>query len=104
TLLLADDSATIQRVIELTFSGEDIKVLTVGDGEQAIARIPIDHPDIILADIGMPKRDGYDVAAFVKGRADLKHIPVLLLAGAFEPVDQLRADRVGCDGVLVKPF
>ena len=103
-LLLADDSVTIQRVVELTFSGEDVKVVTVGDGEQAIARIPIELPDIVLADIGMPKRSGYDVAAFVKGRADLSHIPVLLLAGAFEPVDENRARQVHSDGVLVKPF
>ena len=103
-LLLADDSVTIQRVIELTFSGEDIQVIAVNDGEQAIARIPVEHPDIVLADIGMPKKGGYDVAAFVKGRADLEHIPVLLLAGAFEPVDQARAEQVRCDGVLIKPF
>jgi CheY-like chemotaxis protein len=103
-LLLADDSVTIQRVVELTFSGEDVQVVTVGDGEQAIARIPIELPDIVLADIGMPKRSGYDVAAFVKGRADLSHIPVLLLAGAFEPVDENRAQQVHSDGVLVKPF
>jgi CheY-like chemotaxis protein len=103
-LLLADDSVTIQRVVELTFSGEDIQVITVGDGEQAIARIPVERPDIVLADIGMPKRSGYDVAAFVKGRPDLCHIPVLLLAGAFEPVDDARAQQVKCDGVLVKPF
>jgi len=103
-LLLADDSVTIQRVIELTFSGEDIEVVAVNDGEQAIARIPAEHPDIVLADIGMPKKGGYDVAAFVKGRADLEHIPVLLLAGAFEPVDQARAEQVRCDGVLIKPF
>jgi DNA-binding response OmpR family regulator len=103
-LLLADDSVTIQRVVELTFSGEDVQVITVGDGEQAIARIPVERPDIVLADIGMPKRSGYDVAAFVKGRADLSHIPVLLLAGAFEPVDDVRAQQVKCDGVLVKPF
>jgi CheY-like chemotaxis protein len=103
-LLLADDSVTIQRVVELTFSGEDVQVVTVGDGEQAIARIPVERPDIILADIGMPKRSGYDVAAFVKGRPDLSHIPVLLLAGAFEPVDDARAQQVKCDGVLVKPF
>ena len=70
-LLLADDSVTIQRVVELTFSGEDVQVVTVGDGEQAIARIPIERPDIVLADIGMPKRSGYDVSAFVKGRPDL---------------------------------
>jgi CheY-like chemotaxis protein len=103
-LLLADDSVTIQRVVELTFSGEDVQVVTCGDGEQAIARIPIERPDIVLADIGMPKRSGYDVAAFVKGRPDLAHIPVLLLAGAFEPVDDARAQQVKCDGVLVKPF
>ncbi len=103
-LLLADDSVTIQRVVELTFSGEDVQVVTVGDGEQAIARIPIELPDIVLADIGMPKRSGYDVAAFVKGRSDLSHIPVLLLAGAFEPVDENRAQQVHSDGVLVKPF
>jgi CheY-like chemotaxis protein len=103
-LLLADDSVTIQRVIELTFAGEDVQVVAVNDGEQAIARIPIERPDIVLADIGMPKKGGYDVAAFVKGRADLEHIPVLLLAGAFEPVDQARAEQVRCDGVLIKPF
>jgi CheY-like chemotaxis protein len=103
-LLLADDSVTIQRVVELTFSGEDVQVVTVGDGEQAMARIPIERPDIVLADIGMPKRSGYDVSAFVKGRPDLAHIPVLLLAGAFEPVDEARAQQVHCDGVLVKPF
>ncbi len=103
-LLLADDSVTIQRVIELTFSGEDVDVLAVSDGEQAIARIPVERPDIVLADIGMPKRNGYDVAAFIKGDPTLEHIPVLLLAGAFEPVDDARAAEVGCDGVLVKPF
>ena len=103
-LLLADDSVTIQRVIELTFSGEDVDVLAVSDGEQAIARISADRPDIVLADIGMPKRNGYDVAEFIKSDPALRHIPVLLLAGAFEPVDDARAAQVGCDGVLVKPF
>jgi len=103
-LLLADDSVTIQRVIELTFSGEDVQVLTASDGEEAVTRITADKPDIVLADIGMPKRSGYDVSAFVKGKPELSHIPVLLLAGAFEPVDDARAKEVQCDGVLVKPF
>ena len=103
-LLLADDSVTIQRVIELTFSGEDVQVLTASDGEEAVTRITADKPDIVLADIGMPKRSGYDVSAFVKGKPELSHIPVLLLAGAFEPVDDAKAKEVQCDGVLVKPF
>src|SRR5436853_3626170 len=103
-LLLADDSVTIQRVIELTFSGEDVQVLTAGDGEEAIARISKDKPDIILADIGMPKRSGYEVSAFVKNNPETENIPVLLLAGAFEPVDDAKAKEAKCDGVLVKPF
>jgi CheY-like chemotaxis protein len=103
-LLLADDSVTIQRVIELTFADEDVQVIAVGDGRKAIERIEADRPDIVLADVGMPERDGYEVAAFVKNTAHLAHIPVLLLTGAFEPVDEQRASAVGCDGVLAKPF
>jgi len=103
-LLLADDSVTIQRVIELTFADEDVQVRAVGDGMKAIASIQAERPDIVLADVGMPERDGYEVAAFIKGNPQLADIPVLLLTGAFEPVDETRARAVGCDGVLVKPF
>ena len=103
-LLLADDSITIQRVIELTFADEDVQVIAVGNGQEAMDRVQRDRPDIILADVGMPERNGYEVAAFVKGNPATAHIPVVLLAGAFEPVDEGRARSAGCDGVLVKPF
>lgn len=103
-LLLADDSVTIQRVIALTFADEDVDVIAVGDGEQAIARVQTDRPDIVLADVGMPKRSGYDVAAFIKSHAALSHIPVLLLTSAFERIDEERLRQAGCEGVLVKPF
>jgi CheY-like chemotaxis protein len=104
TLLLADDSVTIQRVIELTFADEDVQVMAVSDGEQAIAAVDQRTPDIVLADVGMPGRDGYEVAQHIKNTPRLAHIPVVLLTGAFEPIDQARADAVGCDGVLAKPF
>lgn len=104
TLLLADDSVTIQRVIELTFADEDIRVVTVGDGDQAIARLEEQPPDIVLADVAMPGKSGYEVASYIKRSDRLAHIPVLLLTGAFEPVDQRRAAEAGCDGVLAKPF
>jgi CheY-like chemotaxis protein len=103
-LLLADDSVTIQRVIELTFAEEDVTVTAVSDGQQAIDLIQAAPPDIVLADVGMPKRDGYEVAAFIKNDPALEHIPVLLLTGAFEPIDDERAQAVRCDGVLAKPF
>ena len=103
-LLLADDSVTIQRVIELTFADENVQVIAVGDGQQAIDRVKADRPDIVLADIGMPERDGYEVASFIKSTPEFSHIPVLLLTGAFEPVDEERSRAAGADGVLVKPF
>jgi DNA-binding response OmpR family regulator len=103
-LLLADESITTRRVIELTFANENVDVIAVSDGEQAIRRIPVEKPDIVLADIGMPKRSGYEVAAFVKQHAELSHVPVVLLAGAFEPVDEARARHVRSDAILVKPF
>lgn len=102
TLLLADESVTIQRVIELTFSDGDVRVIAVGDGESAIARFDEDRPDIVLVDVGMSGVDGYQVAAHVKSASN--QIPVLLLTGAFEPIDEDKARATGCDGVLVKPF
>jgi CheY-like chemotaxis protein len=104
TLLLADDSVTIQRVIELTFADEDIDVVAVSDGEQAIARLDTVPPDIVLVDVGMPGKTGYEVAAYVKRSPQLSHIPVVLLTGAFEAIDPAKAAGAGCDGVLAKPF
>ena len=104
TLLLADDSVTIQRVIELTFANEDVRVVAVSDGQAALKQIDAERPDIVLADVSMPKMDGYGVASHVKHSPSLKGIPVLLLTGAFEPVDEEKARASGCNGVLVKPF
>ena len=104
TLLLADDSVTIQRVIELTFADEDVNVVAVSDGEEAIAVLERTPPDIVLADVGMPGRSGYEVAQHIKDTPRLAHIPVVLLTGAFEPIDQAKAAAAGCDAVLAKPF
>ena len=103
-ILLADDSITIQKVIELTFSDEDFEVVTVGNGRLAVERVPEVRPDLVLCDIIMPEKDGYEVCEFIKKTPATAHIPVLLLTGAFEPFDQERAARVGCDGFLAKPF
>ena len=102
-LLLADDSVTIQRVVQLTFVDEDIEVVTVGDGSQIVDAIRKETPDIVLVDVNMPNKNGYEVASFVKSGAT-HNVPVVLLAGAFEPVNEAQAKEAGCDGVLVKPF
>ena len=103
-ILLADDSITIQKVIELTFSDEDFELHTVGNGQKAIDEIRAIQPDIVLCDIIMPEKNGYEVCEFIKSNDELRHIPVLLLTGAFEPFDQERAKAAGCEGFLAKPF
>ena len=104
TLLVADDSVTVQRVVALTFAGEDVTVVAAGDGDQAIATLDQSPPDIVLVDVGLPKRNGYEIADYVRHQPHLAHIPVLLLSGVFEPIDHVRAEEVGCAGVLAKPF
>jgi CheY-like chemotaxis protein len=104
TLLLADDSVTIQRVVELTFAHEDVRVVSVADGKRAVEFISVERPDIVVADVGVAEVDGYGIVAHMKKSAALRDIPVLLLAGAFEPVDEGRVRASGCDGILVKPF
>jgi CheY-like chemotaxis protein len=103
-LLLADDSVTIQKVIDLTFSDEGIEVTTVGNGEQALSKLEELQPDIVLADIFMPGRNGYEVCEHIKRDERFRHIPVLLLVGSFEPFDEAEARRVGADDYLTKPF
>lgn len=103
-LLLADDSATIQKVIDLTFADEGVRVVTVGNGQEAIDRILEIAPDIVLADVFMPSPNGYEVCEYVKTHEKLKHIPVVLLVGSFEPFDEAEARRVGADDILTKPF
>ena len=104
-LLLADDSITVQRVIALTFQGEGIEVIAVGDGDQAVEAIDRERPQIVLADLSMPGRDGYAVAEYVKRSPELsKDTRVVLLTGAAEPVEESRSRALGIDGVLSKPF
>ena len=103
-ILLADDSITIQKVIELTFSDEDFDVVTVGNGRLALEKLEDVRPDIVLCDIIMPEKDGYEVCQQIKSNPAFSHVPVLLLTGAFEPFDQEKATQVGSNGFLAKPF
>ena len=103
-LLLADDSVTIQKVVDLTFSDEGLEVITVGDGQQAWEKLQEIVPDIVLADVFMPGLNGYQLCEQIKRTERLSHIPVMLLVGSFEPFDEAEARRVGADDHLTKPF
>jgi len=103
-ILVADDNANIQKMVSLSFEDRGIQVIAVGNGEAAVRRIPDLQPDLVLADIFMPVRNGYEVCEFVKKDERFSHVPVILLVGAFDPLDEKEARRVGADGVLKKPF
>ena len=103
-LLLADDSITIQKVVNLTFADEGIDVVTVGDGDSAMQRIMDDLPDIVLADVNMPGLTGYQICEILRENEATRHIPVILLVGSFEPFDETEASRVGATSYLTKPF
>jgi CheY-like chemotaxis protein len=104
TLLLAAESPSIRRLVELTFAGTDVTVVTAIDGEEAIRRLAAERPSIVLADIDLPGRNGYELTASIKHDRSRPAVPVVLLAGALDPVDDERATRAACDGLLVKPL
>ncbi len=103
-LLLADDSITIQKVVDLTFADEGVSVLCVSNGREAIEALAEFLPDIVLADVFMPEMNGYEVCEYIKQNDKFKHIPVMLLVGSFEPFDDEEARRVGANDTLTKPF
>ncbi len=103
-ILLADDSITVQKIVKLTFSDEGIEVIAVGNGELAVQKLQEMRPDLVMADVFMPGKDGYEVCEYIKTHPDLRHTPVILLVHAFEPFDQEHALRVGADQHLIKPF
>ncbi len=104
TLLLADDSVTIQKVVGISFASEDIALVAVDNGTAAVAKAKEVRPDIVLADVVMPGLSGYDVCRAIKSDPTLRHIPVLLLTGTFEAFDEVKAREVGADGHITKPF
>jgi CheY-like chemotaxis protein len=100
-ILLADDSPHAQRMGERILRDEGHEVITVSDGKVAVLRFDDAQPDLIIADISMPEVSGFELCEYVKAHGGA---PVLLTAGAVEPVDEKEVDRVRADGLLKKPF
>jgi CheY-like chemotaxis protein len=104
TLLLADDSVVIQKLVGLSFANEDVDLVTADNGDEAIARAKETRPDVVIADVIMPGKSGYEVCEAIRQDPELAGTPVLLLTGTFEAFDEDRATAVGADGHITKPF
>ena len=101
-ILLADDSVTIQKVIELTFMDDDYEVRAVGNGDEALAMLTALTVDFVIADVHMPGASGYEVCR--RSKQLRPEVPVLLLVGTFEPFDEAQARESGANSYLKKPF
>jgi len=103
-LLLADDSITIQKVIQITFAHEDYELTITDNGDAALAKAQELRPDLIMSDVYMPGKNGYELTTAIKQDPALQHVPVLLLAGSFEPFDEDKARSCRADAWIEKPF
>lgn len=103
-VLVADDSLNVQKTLSQLLGEAGIEVVTVGNGEHAVRKLAQFKPDVVLADVFMPVRSGFEVCEYIKSSEEFSHVPVLLLASTLEPYDEKEALRVGADGRVSKPF
>lgn len=103
-LVLADDSKTIQKVVELSFASEDCELFCFENGASALEHIRRRGADVVLLDISLPVLDGYELCRELKEDPRTSSLPVIFLASAFEPFDEERAAGIPYEGCLTKPF
>jgi CheY-like chemotaxis protein len=99
---LADDSPHAQRMGERILREEGYQVVTFTDGQTAAERLFSLDPDLVIADVFLPRRSGFDLCRHVK--ANYRYMRVILTAGILETLDEGEAKRAGCDAILKKPF
>ncbi|QOX79468.1 response regulator [Trichlorobacter lovleyi] len=104
SILLADDSITIQKVVSIIFGSDDYTLTVVDNGKAAVQKAQELQPDVLLIDALMPGMSGYEVCEAIRKDAVLATKPVLLLTGSFEPFDEDKARQCGADDHIVKPF
>jgi CheY-like chemotaxis protein len=104
TVYFIDDSATMREVIKIAFRRENINVVACHDAATALAEIEIAKPDIVITDVIMPDKDGYDVCQHIKSHPELSKTPVILMSGVVNRAVAERAFAVKADELLRKPF
>ncbi len=102
TVLVVDDSPTIQNKAKGILMDKGLQVVTMSNGVAAIKKLPQVKPSVILADVSMPGKDGYEVCEFVKNSPELRHIPVVLIFSDADPYNEEQGTRVRADGTVKK--
>jgi DNA-binding response OmpR family regulator len=104
TLLLVEDSFTIQNVVQTTFVPADFQVVVAHNAREGLAKLQAQIPDVVLADATMPDMDGFQLCQRIRETAGCAHLPVLLLTSSFAVYDDAQAQRMGVTGYVAKPF
>ncbi|HEX8925749.1 MAG TPA: response regulator, partial [Terriglobales bacterium] len=99
-----DDSATMREVIKIAFRRENIDVVTCHDATSALDLIERGRPDVVISDVIMPGRDGYDVCQYIKQHPRLNGTPVILMSGVVNKAVAEKAFAVRADELIRKPF
>ena len=103
-VLLADDSPQALRLGEQVLSGQGIEVVSVTDGATALGRLADVDPDVLIVDVYLPTKNGFELARFIKAQPEWKHIRIVFAAGITDKFDEQDARNAGADVVLRKPF
>jgi PleD family two-component response regulator len=103
-ILLADDSQQALRLGEQILAGEDIQVVSVTDGATALRRLQDADPDVLITDVFLPTKNGFELARFIKAQPEQKHIRVVFAAGPADRFDEQDAKNAGAEAILRKPF
>lgn len=103
-ILVADDSIAVRKVAERLLTEAGLGVTLAANGEEALAYLSKERPDVVVSDVIMPDKSGYEVCAFVRGHASLATTPVLLISGIVNDEVTKQAESCHADGVLKKPF
>jgi CheY-like chemotaxis protein len=103
-ILLADKSITIQKVVEMLFSGKEYEVTCVSDGDSAFSEASRIVPDVVLADVDLPRIDGYSFAGRLKETPTLAKVPVILMLSRDDVYDAMKGKLSGIVDNIAKPF
>ena len=103
-VLVIDDSVSVRKVVERALAGRQVEVVCAASGGEALEQLERDAPDVIVCDVVMPDRDGYEICYFVKNHPRLGATPVILMSGIVNDEVRQRAARARSEGVLAKPF
>lgn len=100
-ILVADDEASIRRILETRLSMMGFTVITAGDGEEALQVFHHQEPDLIILDVMMPKLNGYQVCQTLRQESD---VPIIMLTALADVADRVTGLEMGADDYMVKPF